>query len=302
MHLEPLAREFYSYLQHEKGASPLSIASYRSDFALFLKYLAHAGIPPEVDAINQQVVRGFIAYMSGLGLKPASVRRRIHALRSMWNYLMDCDYADRWPFRRICLPKKEKKVPVYLSSGELERLLAAAESHRQIRLAFRNRAIMSVLIHTGIRRQELLDLTVEDVDFENGILRVSKGKGNKARLIPLNASVKEALEDWLEFRHECDHRYLFTSRQGGRLDKMSLYKTFRDCLAKAGINREGITLHKLRISFATGLLNNGCSLVAIQRLLGHEDIGTTAAAYLSVDMTALRQAVEMHPLALKKQA
>ncbi len=302
MRLEPLAEEFYSYLRNERGSSELTITAYRYDFRLFTKFLDEQGISHELDAVTTQIFRRFLAYLNQKSYKATSIRRRVNGLKSMWNYLVDAEYLVRSPLRQVHSPKKEHKIPICLTSDELEALIAASEQCRSINQAFRNRAIMSVLIHTGVRRQELLDLKLEDIDLGEKIMQVTKGKGRKMRLIPLNDKVCDALADWLELRPTCDHSYLFVSRQGGRLDRDSLYRVFYRCMDLAGIERrDGMTLHKLRTSFATALLNSGCSLVAIQRLLGHEDISTTASAYLSTDITTLRKAVELHPLASRTE-
>lgn len=299
MQLKPLAEEFFAYLTNERGASPKTIQAYRSDLKDLLLFLDQQGLPHDVEVVTLQIARVYLAHLYEKGLKPATVRRHIHGFRSLWSYMVDSEYLDRSPFRRITVPKKEHKVPTCLSPDQLQSLIeAAGKSSKCVELAFRNRAILAVLIHTGVRRQELLDITVGDADLDSRILRVAKGKGGKTRLIPLNRCAFDAVKDWLEFRLDCGHSYLFTSRFGGRLDANALYTMFHRCMLIAGIETtEKVSLHKLRASFATGLLNNGCSLVHIQRLLGHADISTTASAYLSTDMTSLRKAVEMHPLA-----
>ncbi len=296
MQLEPLAQEFYSYLKNERNSSDLTIRAYTSDFKIFLQFLDGKGIPHELDAVTAPVIRQFLAYLNESKYKSTSIRRRLNALKSMWNYLVDAEYLDRSPFRRIQMPKREHKIPVCLTPAEIESLVEASGNNKCINLAFRDKAIISVLVYTGIRRQELLDIKLDDIDLDNKILQVT-GKGRKMRLIPLNNKVCDAVRDWLELRPDCNHDYLFVSNRDNRLEKNSLYHLFERSMASAGIARKGITLHKLRTSFATTLLNNGCSLVAIQRLLGHEDISTTASAYISTDMTSLRKAVEMHPLA-----
>ncbi len=175
-----------------------------------------------MESITTPVIRQYLAYLNGSDYKSAYIRRKVNSLKSMWNYLVDAEYIDRSPLRRIPTPKKEYKVPICLTTVEMEALISASEQGRSINQAFRNRAIMSVLIHTGVRRQELLDLKLEDIDLENSVMQVTKGKGNKMRLIPLNSSAYDAIKDWMELRPECRHNYLFVSRHGGRLDKSSL--------------------------------------------------------------------------------
>ncbi|MHB0911893.1 MAG: tyrosine-type recombinase/integrase [Armatimonadota bacterium] len=299
MQLERLAEEFYAYLKHERGCSPKTMTAYSSDFRHFVSFLDEEQIPHTLEAVTVPIIRQYLARLNETGLRTGSIRRRMHGLRSMWNFLVDSEYLDRSPFRKVMLPKKEQRIPTCLTPKQLEDLISAAEeSSNFVELAFRNKAIMTVLIHTGVRRQELVDLALDDVDLEKRVLRVRKGKGNKMRLIPLNRVACEAISDWLEMRPQSEHEQLFLTRCGGKLYVTALYDLFRRCMKAAGIEHSnGISLHKLRASFATALLNNGCSLVHIQRLLGHQDISTTAAAYLSTDVNSLRKAVELHPLA-----
>ena len=112
MQLEPLADEFYSYLTNERGASAKTIQAYRSDLKDFLSFLDDQGSAHDAETVTLQVARHYLAYLYARGLKPASIRRHIHGLRSMWSYLVDSDYLDRSPFRRIALPRKEQRVPV----------------------------------------------------------------------------------------------------------------------------------------------------------------------------------------------
>lgn len=126
MQLEPLAEEFYSYLTNERGASDKTVLAYRSDMKDFLSFLDDQGLPRDAGTVTLQVARDYLAHLYARDLKPASIRRHIHGLRSMWSYLVDSDYLDRSPFRRLLLPNKEHRIPVCFSSAELRQLMEAA--------------------------------------------------------------------------------------------------------------------------------------------------------------------------------
>jgi site-specific recombinase XerD len=162
-------------------------------------------------------------------------------------------------------------------------------------MGFRNRAIIAVLLFCGLRRQELADLQLSDVDVKSRWLRVRRGKGGKGRSIPLAPEAAEAVGDWLEFRPEVDHEYLLTGLGGRRLGKNGLVRVFRRVAKLAGVDRRGVSLHTLRHTFASLLLQEGCDLVSIQELLGHSDLSTTAI-YLHLDAAHLQGAVARHPL------
>ena len=156
--------------------------------------------------------------------------------------------------------------------------------------------MMATLIFTGMRRGELINLRVGDVSLSERAVTV-RGKGGKMRVIPLVEEVVEAIRDWLEFRPEdCGHDYLFTTTQGNRIYPSRMQRIWKPILQRSGIEAEGVSLHTLRHSMATLLLQSGeCSLVEIQRILGHSRLDTTAV-YLHVNEGELRKAVMAHPL------
>lgn len=144
---------------------------------------------------------------------------------------------------------------------------------------------------TGIRRQELLNLDLEDVDFENNLLTVRQGKGKKDRGIPINQRLEEVLLEYLRHRPQVEYHALIVGRYKGRLSFTSVNNTFHRNLARAGITKPGLTIHKLRHTFATLLLHNNVDLVTVQQLLGHRDL-TTTQIYAHTSMDSLRKAVE----------
>ncbi len=175
-------------------------------------------------------------------------------------------------------------------------MLDATDQTYFFMLAFRDKAVLGTLMYTGIRRGELLALNTNAVDFQACPLTVKNGKGGMGRVIPLCEELMELLRDWLEPRPECEHDGVFTTRSGQPLGKHGLQDAFQRAKKAASIEREGITIHSLRHTFASLLLQNGADLVSLQRLLGHSSLDTTAI-YLYVQMDGLREAVKKHPLA-----
>jgi len=295
MEIPTLYEEFLSYLDLERAYSPLTIIAYRSDGRLFLRYLQGAQHQPSLEAVDRNTVRGYIAWLSREGLKANSIARRLHSLRSFWTYVRDNGYTDRDPFLRVSVPKRGRPLPVYLSADECTALLRAAERQSSALFAFRDRAILSLLVFTGLRRSELLALRLSSVDLGEGTLRVESGKGRKARLLPLAHQLLAALRDWVEVRPECAHDFLFTSQATKPLGRKGLMGTLARALQRASINGKRITLHTLRHSFACLMLQNGCDLFSLSQLLGHTRLDTTAT-YLHVNLPDLRRAVAKHPL------
>ena len=292
-----LAREFLLYLEAERGCSRLTISSYASDLRFFLAHLRGSGQPEEPTSLTLPNARSWIVQMHRAGLSPTTVARRISALKSFARYLEDQGHLTRNEIARLQAPTRRQSLPTYLSQEELLKIRDAALRQRTAYGAFRDYAILSVLIFTGIRRGELLNLRLGDVDFAEKTLRVTKGKGNKTRIVPLVEEAVAATQDWLVFRRSKGHDYLFTTARGNRIYPSRLQAIWKKVLARSGVTRPGVTLHTLRHSMATLLLQSGqADLVSIQHILGHSRLDTTGI-YLHVVPAQLRQAVEAHPLA-----
>jgi site-specific recombinase XerD len=201
---------------------------------------------------------------------------------------------------QISSPKREKTVPVYLGKESLQKLLDATLQQRTEYCAFRDYAIMATFIYSGLRRGELLGLKMSDVGLETGSLRVVDGKGKKSRVIPMHGKLREALGDWLQYRRTKGHDYLFTTNRGNRIYPSRIQIIWKKTLKRSGVKRSGVTIHTLRHSFATLLLQSGeVDLVSLQHLLGHSRLDTTAI-YLHVGTKQLQNAVSAHPLADSK--
>jgi len=263
MKVDDAVAEFLSYLEYEKGSAELTLVSYESDFKQFAAFLEDQGIPPKIEGVTTAVVRRYVAAMSKDGYARSTIGRRVASLRSLFKYLHQCEYLTRNPVAPVATPKTEEKLPIYLSPEECQRLLDATDENHFFLLAFRDKAALGTLIYTGIRRSELLNLKFRDLDFDSNILTVRNGKGGKGRAIPMCDRLIELLNDWLELRPECDHEAAFTTRTGEPFGRHGLYGAFKRAKKEAGIEREGVTLHTLRHSFATNLLKSGANLVAL---------------------------------------
>jgi len=297
MELAPAHEEFLAYLDLEANRSPQTVTAYASDFRQFLLCLTETDREPVGEAIDRQTIRQYVAWLRRRGLSVTSICRRLASLRSFWRFLGDNGYTDRDPFVRVSIPKRARSLPVALSAPEAQALLQAAERQPSIYRAFRDRAALSVLLFTGLRRAELLALRLPDVDLGEGTLRIEHGKGDKTRLVPLGERPLSALRDWLDLRPGCDHDFLFLSSDRRPLGRRALMGLLRKALRRAGIDRPGVVLHSLRHTAATLLLQGGCDLASVQRILGHSSLNTTGV-YLQVTMHDLRRAVARHPLAV----
>jgi len=180
------------------------------------------------------------------------------------------------PARSIKTPRLPRKLPGVLSVTQIRKLLGAFSLDEPY--GIRNRAILAVLYGCGMRVSETADLGVDDLDFDEGFVRV-RGKGSRERLIPLGATTSTALRRYLDgprrdwdSRHQADH--LFYNRQGKRLTRMSIWKIVRESARRVGLEKR-ISPHTFRHSFATHLLAAGADLRSVQAMLGHSSVATT---------------------------
>jgi len=292
-----LAEEYLLYIRAEKGLSPLTASAYRSDLKQFFTHLQQEFQVNTPQQISLQMIRSWIVWMHERGLCNNSVARRICSMKGFWRYLADRDLVRQDVIAKVSSPPREKNLPIYLNEKQLSALLEAALKQRTALCAFRDYAIMATFIYTGMRRGELLNLRISDIDMERRQLRVDRGKGNKTRLIPMVEELAEAIQDWLEYRPSRQHDYLFATNRGNRIYATRLQIIWRKTLERSGIGRPGVSMHTLRHSFATLLLQSGeADLVSIQHLLGHSSLDTTAI-YLHVADRQMREAISAHPLA-----
>jgi len=191
-------------------------------------------------------------------------------------------YVQGNPARRLPLPKTEQLVPVTLTPEEAQKILAAADTPW-------NRCLVILLLTTGMRRSEAVEIALDDIDLENGQLLVH-GKGSKERTAPLTEEAVEATRHYLQHRKKTNCHRLFVSQTGEAIQGRVVNQMLDRVLEKAELVGRGITPHTLRHTFATHLIRNGTDIRTVQELLGHSDIQTTAR-YLHSDTRTKQAAV-----------
>lgn len=298
MLMETVVRDFALYLEAERGYSPNTIKAYCYDLRRFFDFIEGEGVESSVDMVTTSLVRGWVVAMHRRGLSKSTIARRLHGLRSFWSFLLRFGHADSDPVREVSVPKYERPLPKYLPAEDLQALLDASQRSPSVLCGFRNYAMMSLLVFTGMRRGELIGLRLGDLSLREATVRI-RGKGNKERVIPLVERAVDAVRDWLEFRPaDRGHDFLFTTSRGNRIHASRMQRIWRTILERTEIDSNGVSLHTLRHSMATLLLQSGeASLPEIQRILGHARLDTTAI-YLHVTEGELRSAVRAHPLAV----
>src|SRR5690606_22314520 len=244
--------------------------------------------------------QAYLKFMDDLGLKATTQARRLSALRQLFSYLLTEDIRRDDPSLNIDSPRAGRRLPKYLSEAEVDCLLAAAEgeSAEEKRL----HALLQLLYATGLRVSELVTLPYPALRDEDRFLLV-RGKGGKERLVPVNRTSKQALDEYLALRSSfcpdgAHSKWLFPSRsEEGHLTRQRLGQLLKDLAIRSGIDPAKVSPHVLRHAFASHLLANGADLRSLQKMLGHADISTTQI-YTHVLQKRLMEIVATHhPLA-----
>ena len=286
---------FENYLRFDLGYSENTVKNYSLDIEKFFVYLEKKKL--DYHDIKIRDVRSFISYsmnhITYRGKKESNktVNRRLSSLRKFYEYMVANNYVSHNPFNAIIFPKVKQNKPEVLFENQIK-LLLSENAKRTDGFMNRDQAILLLMISSGLRCSEVVNLKGSDINFESRVIRV-KGKGNKERLVPFS---KVALEQILVYvkgdRQELLKKfnkrsaYLFLNKKGEQLTSRGLEFILNNIIKKTSLDL-GINLHPhvLRHTFATKLLENGADIRQIQEFLGHESIGTTQIyTHVSLDM------------------
>ncbi|HUW65534.1 MAG TPA: site-specific tyrosine recombinase XerD [Spirochaetia bacterium] len=267
-------RDFLYHLAMERGLSIHTVAAYRRDLADFASYCGKSGVA--APAATRDNVTAYLRSLQGRKLKATTIARRLAALRTWYRYLILKDESRYDPTAELAPPRRVSRLPRVLSVQEVDGLL---DRPRPVDPAGqRDLAMLELLYATGVRVSELVTLDRENVDLEQGLVRVF-GKGAKERIVPVGRRAVAALTRYIArgrpfLAGTKSTNALFLNRSGRRLTRQGFWKILKKYAREAGIERD-ISPHVLRHSFATHLLEKGADLRSVQEMLGHSDISTT---------------------------
>jgi integrase/recombinase XerD len=309
--IESLLLDFLAYLELERGLSRNTLEAYRSDLLQLGEFLDRRGLSAT------RATHGDLAeFLSGLGVAPSTLARKVACLRSFYRYLRREGTIEHDPTADLRGPRKPQRLPRVLTREQVARLI---EQPRGIEpLALRDRALLEVMYACGLRASEAVGLEAADVDLEEGLL-CARGKGSKERIVPVGRQAVAALLAYsrkgrpilLAARSAASTRtaastraagsarppgQLFLNSRGTGLTRQGLYKIIQGHARSAGLD-ERMSPHTLRHSFATHLLAGGCDLRSLQEMLGHADLATTQV-YTHLSAERLKHAYfSAHPRA-----
>lgn len=291
---------FIEYLRVERNASDLTIKSYEEDLiALVLYFEETEGRAVEISEVTTLELRRFIAELQQAGYAKSTISRKLACLRSFFRFAVREGWVEANIAKPLRNPRAGRKLPHFLSAEEIARLLDSPSSKTSSGL--RDRAILETMYSAGLRVSELVGLSIENIDFESGLVRV-RGKGRKERLSPLGSYAQKALKKYLAKREPSpkgtkdDVSAVFLNRFGNRLTSRSVGRMLEKHLKQCGLDQR-TSPHTLRHSFATHLLDRGADIRSVQELLGHKSLITTQI-YTHVSTARLREVYESaHPRA-----
>ena len=289
--------QFRDYLALEAGNSGHTVENYLHDVRRLVSHITAGGIQGP-DAITAARLRQFVYALKDLGLSPATIHRQISALRTYFRLLVAEGHLTRNPSERLESPKRWRTLPAVLTVAEIDRLLAAPTPDEP--LGMRDRALLELAYATGARVSELVGVGVQDISFEDGVVRLF-GKGAKERLVPVGRRALGAVALYVrEVRPTLDRGKgrgrVFLNARGTPLSRVGAWGIIKQAAKGAGLAKR-VTPHTLRHTFATHLLEGGADLRAVQEMLGHADLATTQI-YTHVDREYLRSVhKQFHPRA-----
>jgi len=283
---------FLSYIELEKEYSKNTVSSYKNDLDDFKEFLTK--IDKDPIEINKKDIFNYLVFLSKKKLKPASLRRKISALRSFYKFLIREELIENDPTIDLTLPKKDKVLPDVISVEEIEKLINIIPEKGF--KGKRDRALIELLYSSGLRVSEIINLKINEIDLKNGYLKCF-GKGSKERIVPFGSFAKDLLIEYIEERdkNNINSDLLFVTKKGKKIVRQEINNILNRYAKKSKLKKK-IHPHMLRHSFATHLLERGADLRSVQELLGHVDISTTQI-YTHLTKEHLREVyMNSHPL------
>ena len=297
--VDNMVKAYMRYLKLERNLSQNTIEAYRNDLRWLLAYVNYHGL--KVETVKLEDLDNFSASLHDQRITPRSQARILSGVRSFFKFLLLDGFIDADPTQLLVSPHVRNALPDVLSTAEVDRLEASIDLSKWE--GQRNRAIIEVLFSCGLRVSELVNLKLSNLYVEEKFVRVT-GKGDIERLVPISSRALDELNAWFADRNMMrikpgEEDYVFLNRRGAHLTRTMILIMIKRQAVAAGITKT-ISPHTLRHSFATALLEGGADLIAIQAMMGHEDIATTEI-YTHIDTSSLREEITKHHPRNKKR-
>jgi integrase/recombinase XerC len=280
-----MLNDFLNYLKYEKRHSAKSIVSYRTDLEQFSNFLSAEYPDIFLEKASHNQIRSWIIQLSVQDIQASSLKRKVSALKSFYKFLIKQNIIEVNPAAKIITPKLKERLPKYIEQKRLNEVIdnksTTAKPDEELPFADtyegkQERLIVDMLYQTGMRRQELMDLKWEVVDFALKQMKIT-GKGNKQRLMPCSDNLLEQLREHRQAQqNNVEHitdSFIFLTKKGEQLYPNYVYRLVKKKLKDVAAEKK--SPHVLRHSFATHISNNGAKLTEIKELLGHASLAST---------------------------
>ena len=292
--------KFSDYLLLEKKYSKHTLAAYLNDLDHLQLFLNETYDSESIDEVAYVQIRQWIVSLVNDGLSNRSINRKVSSLSTYYKFLQKIGLLSENPLAKHRALKVEKKVQIPFSEKEINDAIKAMGAVEGFESA-RDKLILELFYATGIRRIELVELKLKDIDRSKRMLKVL-GKRNKERFIPLINSIQNSLDTYLEYRNKLemveDHEFVFLTKKGFKIYEMLVYRIINKYFSETS-SKLKCSPHVIRHSFATHLLNGGADLNAVKELLGHSSLAATQV-YTHNSIAELKKVyANAHPRNLK---
>lgn len=282
--MQKYIKQYLDYLRIEKVLSERTIEIYTRDLSEFVKFIKKSSF----NKLARAHIREFLCFLAKKNNQPITRRRKLTSLKNFFQFLESENLIKNNPVKNIAMPKVKEKEPSYLTEAELRKLVGIIKKDKS-KHQKRNELIVTIFIETGIRISELVNLDAGDIDAKSKTIIV-KRKGGQRQSIPINAKLARKIKQ-ASMKKEMDEPLFFSSFKK-RITQRRVGMLIQKYLKLAGITKPNISVHSIRHSFCSRLLEKGVNLKTIQILAGHKNISTTER-YLHIDKLRLRKEVRL---------